>query len=80
MGHLCGILAALIIKFCGFFVIMPRYEWIHEFDEKFGGILSNKVAYFEAKPNINEDFNGVVFRKIGNLCKPCIDKFRGRKS
>ena len=33
MGHLNGIIAALLVKFCGLFVILPRYEWLKEYDE-----------------------------------------------
>ena len=39
MGHLCGILAALIIKFCGLFIILPKFEWLNEFDYFYGSKL-----------------------------------------
>jgi hypothetical protein len=51
MGHLCGIFAALIIKFCGIVYIpllLPKYEWINEFDSKFAQKIESKVSYFKA--------------------------------
>jgi hypothetical protein len=33
LGHFCGLIAGLMIKFCGVYMVMPRYGWIKEFDE-----------------------------------------------
>lgn len=48
IGHLTGIIAALLIKFSGiFYLIMPRYEYISELDEKCADTLQKYVTYFK---------------------------------
>lgn len=33
IGHFCGLIAGLLIKFGGLYVVMPKYEWIKEYDD-----------------------------------------------
>lgn len=50
-GHLFGIVAALIIKHSGLYNlgILPRYEWIREFEtsNKFIDWLKTRSAFYE---------------------------------
>lgn len=32
LGHLCGLLAGLMIKFGGLYYFLPRFEWLESFD------------------------------------------------
>jgi hypothetical protein len=46
MGHFFGIVAGLLIKFGGLYVILPKYEWINDFEEMLKGKLDLKrVGY-----------------------------------
>jgi len=57
LGHLCGIISALLIKFCGLYVLMPSYEWIKDFDDSYASGLERKVTYFKGTEAISVDFN-----------------------
>mmetsp|Transcript_10107 Transcript_10107/g.10062 ORF Transcript_10107/g.10062 Transcript_10107/m.10062 type:complete len:97 (+) Transcript_10107:567-857(+) len=56
MGHMCGILSALMIRFCGIYYLpffLPKQEWLMSFDSMYGAKLSSKVAYFKATDKIH---------------------------
>ena len=56
MGHLTGILAAVLIKFAGFSFLLPRYRWISDFDAVYAQVLKVKCVYFEGTEKIGSDF------------------------
>ena len=61
MGHFCGLIAGLMIKFCGLYVLFPKFEWISSFDNKFGYKFT-PLGYFEAKECIETDFDSYFWR------------------
>jgi len=44
LGHFCGLIAGLMIKFAGIYILMPRFEWIKEFDDT----IPYKYGYYPA--------------------------------
>jgi len=69
LGHLAGILAALLIKFCGFYIFLPRYLWLHSFDNDNAHSLKSKVTYYEATESIGSDFDSYFFIATGKCIK-----------
>jgi hypothetical protein len=61
LGHFCGLLAGLLIKFGGIHLLMPRYSWIHEFDQDNTLTEGTSSGYFPAKPEIETDFDGYLW-------------------
>ena len=35
IGHFLGIIAGLMIKFGGLYILFPKYEWLSPFDDKY---------------------------------------------
>jgi len=56
IGHLCGILAALCLKFLGLSILFPRFHMIHAFDQKSAARIKKYFSYYEAKPELQKDF------------------------
>ncbi len=46
-GHFFGILAGLLIKFGGLYILLPRYDWISGFDGAYEFYIST-FKYFSA--------------------------------
>ena len=80
LGHFCGLLAGLLIKFGGINFFMPRFTWIHDFDLDRG--LSHQdpspIGYFPAKPEIKSDFDGYLWSVAWNATKNAVLKVRHR--
>ncbi len=57
LGHFCGLIAGLMIKFAGIYTLMPRYEWIKEFDEGNTAYKIEAIGYYHAQPEIITDFD-----------------------
>lgn len=44
LGHFCGLMAGLLIKFGGLYILLPRFLWIQSFEES---ITSERVTVLE---------------------------------
>ncbi len=77
IGHFCGILAGLLIKFAGLYVFMPRYEWIEGFDEVFEYYLRS-LGYCEAKREIENDFDSYMWKTMFGKITHWFNKLRQR--
>ena len=79
LGHFCGLIAGVLIKFGGFYVIMPRYQWIRGFDEtcEEEGLLK-KQGYFPATDKIEVDFDAYIWTTIIKTVKNSFLKMRHR--
>ena len=67
LGHFCGLIAGLMIKFSGVYKFMPRYEWIKEFDEvkqwdREGS--SQMPGYYPATEAISTDFDSYMWSQL----------------
>ena len=54
IGHLTGIIAALLIKNCGLSFALPKYEWIDSFESSNQGLVSSidhHFKYYNASQN-----------------------------
>ena len=51
LGHFCGLIAGLMIKFSGIYALMPRYEWIKEYDDN-NAYKIERYGYYSAQPEI----------------------------
>jgi hypothetical protein len=77
LGHLCGIIAGLLLKFAGFHLFLPRFSWVSSFDDIWSEGLKAKLSYKEAKPRIEEDFGAFFWRML--LHKSGMDQGACRK-
>jgi hypothetical protein len=63
IGHFCGLIAGLLLKFTGLYVFLPRYEWIKEFDDVYADKLE-AIGYSRCSENISKDFDAYVWTTI----------------
>lgn len=55
IGHLSGIIAALLIKLCLKYVLIPKRAWIEAFEERYHSCITSiggKVTYYRANENV----------------------------
>ena len=60
IGHFCGLIAGLLIKFGGLYLVFPRYDWIAAFDDIYSYKLGG-VNYLRATSDIESDFNSLMW-------------------
>ena len=75
IGHFLGIVTGLMIKFCGLYVIFPRYEWLSAFDDKFESKLE-KYRYKPATDEILSDFDSYFWKAIFGRIRMAYFKLR----
>jgi hypothetical protein len=77
LGHFCGLIAGLLIKFGGVYAVMPRYEWIQEFDQERGLTEgSPQIGYFPGQKEIETDFDAYIWDVTWKQAKHAIMKIR----
>ena len=76
LGHFCGLLAGLLIKFGGINFLMPRFSWIHEFDQVNWLTEGTSSGYFQAKPEIETDFDAYFWDLTWKRAKHAVMKVR----
>ena len=77
LGHFCGLLAGLLIKFAGIYVLMPRFQWIKEFDDQ-SAYKIERFGYFSAQPEIETDFNSGMWLYIWESGNRGVSRIRQR--
>ena len=80
LGHFCGLIAGLLIKFCGVYLVLPSYDTISSFDETIdedNSILC-KQGYFKAKDVIDTDFDGWFWKTITSKIRKAFLRVRHR--
>ena len=50
IGHLAGILAALLLKHCGVSLFLPQQSWIEAFEESHKGCIFTKCGVSQRLP------------------------------
>ena len=74
IGYVCGIMAALVLKYGGFYTLrlLPRLEWITAWEQKYNLVhkYEQSINYMRAQEPIEEDFNQTVCGYLKRGCKP----------
>ena len=77
LGHFCGLIAGLMIKFAGIYAFMPRFQWIKEFDDTTAYKIE-RHGYYSAQPEIQTDFDSYFWYYLFTSCREGILKIRQR--
>jgi hypothetical protein len=74
IGYVCGIMAALVLKYGGFYTLrlLPRLEWITAWEQKYNLVhkYEQSINYMRAQEPIEEGFNQTVCAYLMRYCKP----------
>ena len=67
LGHFCGLIAGLLIKFAGVYVFMPSFDTLSAFDETLrDDSMLEKNGYYRAKEAIETDFTSWLWKTLAN--------------
>jgi hypothetical protein len=78
LGHFTGLIAGLLLKFGGLYILLPSYETINSFDANLDNEDSFLVknGYYKCQPDIDDDFNAWFWVTIGFKIKHAFLKMR----